>query len=435
MAYSRFRSAWKNRPDTSTPITAEALDHFEEGVKAAHDVLDGRLSDTALNATYAPVSGSAAYAPATPLAVATRSKTGNPRLSTSAAAALSDGTATAQMTRVRHRATAGAHSVRFVYTNIAGGSVGPNPITVKAAFEYSLGAIVPVFFNGSRTGVCAPGGILVSDPIPVELADNDLFYSRNLVTVGSAGEKWPLGPYISTSVGDGTAATDLVDSGAITGGNATYAFGPSAIVGSKVGAATAVLLLGDSILQGLGDGSSEPTTDAGWGARALNNEYGYVNVALAGEEASQFQPGNARRLSRLPLARYCTHAIVNHGINDVKADSTTAQIQQRLTNIWTALANMGLKVYQSTLTPVTTGTFTTEAGQTKQTQAREDVRIAVNTWIRSTPAPLTGFLEAADAVETARNSGIWKANYTTDGTHPSATGAAAIATAVAPLPF
>lgn len=52
MVYNRFRSAWKNRPDTSTPITAEALDHFEEGVKAAHDALDGRLSDATLNATY-----------------------------------------------------------------------------------------------------------------------------------------------------------------------------------------------------------------------------------------------------------------------------------------------------------------------------------------------------------------------------------------------
>lgn len=56
MPYNRFRSAWKNRPDTSTPITAEALDHFEEGVKAAHDALDGRLSDATLNATYAPSS-------------------------------------------------------------------------------------------------------------------------------------------------------------------------------------------------------------------------------------------------------------------------------------------------------------------------------------------------------------------------------------------
>ena len=60
MVYSRFHQAWKNKPDSSTPVTAAALDHFETGVAAAHsdiesinEELDGRLSETDLNATYA----------------------------------------------------------------------------------------------------------------------------------------------------------------------------------------------------------------------------------------------------------------------------------------------------------------------------------------------------------------------------------------------
>lgn len=37
MAYSKFHgSGWKNRPDFSTPITAEAMDHLEEGIAEAH---------------------------------------------------------------------------------------------------------------------------------------------------------------------------------------------------------------------------------------------------------------------------------------------------------------------------------------------------------------------------------------------------------------
>ena len=37
MAYDKFHSnGWKNRPNFSTPITAEAMDHIEEGIAEAH---------------------------------------------------------------------------------------------------------------------------------------------------------------------------------------------------------------------------------------------------------------------------------------------------------------------------------------------------------------------------------------------------------------
>lgn len=37
MAYSKFHgSGWKNRPNFTTPITAEAMDHLEEGIAEAH---------------------------------------------------------------------------------------------------------------------------------------------------------------------------------------------------------------------------------------------------------------------------------------------------------------------------------------------------------------------------------------------------------------
>lgn len=43
MAYAKFRAVWKNRPDVSTPITAEAMDHIEGGLVSAHSELDARL--------------------------------------------------------------------------------------------------------------------------------------------------------------------------------------------------------------------------------------------------------------------------------------------------------------------------------------------------------------------------------------------------------
>lgn len=39
MAYTKFHVDWKNRPNFSTPITAEAMEHIEEGIAEAHRLL------------------------------------------------------------------------------------------------------------------------------------------------------------------------------------------------------------------------------------------------------------------------------------------------------------------------------------------------------------------------------------------------------------
>ncbi|QNJ57068.1 lysophospholipase L1-like esterase [Gordonia phage Rabbitrun] len=395
-------NAWVNGRQGGTPITAEKLNRLEEAV-----------ADASFNPK--------------PIVISTRSKTGNLRQATSSAASLSAGTTTAHSTRLRHFATANAHSIQIVYGNIAMGEPGPNPITVKSAFEYAAGAVVPAFFNGARTATDQPGGILVTDAIPAEVAPGTFFRTRQMVSVSTVGEKWPIGALINTSVGDGGAATDTVDGGNMPDNNGAGVFCPTAVIGVPYEPTAALYILGDSIMQGVGDTGGEPATDAGWVCRALNSQYGYINASRAGETAEQFAPGNARRLGRLQLAQYCTHALVGHGVNDIKADVTLAQLQARLLSMWNTLDRMGLKVYQSTITPVTTGTFSTPEGQVKQSAAREAVRLGINDWIRSTPGPLSGYVEAADSVETARGSGTWKNDLTADGTHPNAAGAAAMA--------
>ncbi|NKR24029.1 hypothetical protein GS479_01335 [Rhodococcus hoagii] len=52
MGYSKFREKWFGRPDPRTPVTPEAIEHIEDGVARAHEAIDGRLGETALNATY-----------------------------------------------------------------------------------------------------------------------------------------------------------------------------------------------------------------------------------------------------------------------------------------------------------------------------------------------------------------------------------------------
>ncbi|QOV99508.1 SGNH/GDSL hydrolase family protein [Rhodococcus pyridinivorans] len=439
MAYERYYpGGWKNKPNSNTYLHQDALNHMEDGIEVAHEAIDGRLSDANLNATY--VRGEVAdakYAPRVAtqspmLVVGTRSKTGNARSATAPTSSLSDGSVQAETIRYRHFATCDAHSIRLVYGNITMGEPGPNPITVKAAVQYSTGdqGIVPVYFNGSRTVTIQPGGIAVSDPVPLDLYAGVAFYTRQRVSVTEAGQKWPIGPRVDTSVGDGMEPTDVVDAGNPATGHNTFRFGPTAIVGVPVatGLEPTWFLLGDSIVQGVGDTGGEPVMDAGWPARGLANNYGYINAGRAGEEAGQFQPGRGRLLGRLQLAAYCTHALVNYGVNDIKGNKTAAQIKGYLETIWAMLDRMGIAVYQSTITPITDNT-----GTTPLNAAQEAVRVEVNNWIRTTPGLLSGYFDAADASETARNSGAWKSGYSTDGTHPNSTGGGGIAAAFGPF--
>jgi lysophospholipase L1-like esterase len=121
-----------------------------------------------------------------------------------------------------------------------------------------------------------------------------------------------------------------------------------------------------------------------------------------------------------------------------------AQLQANNLSLWKALSSRQLKAFQTTITPSSTSTNTVPA-------ANDSVRVAYNTWLRAgspiDPAtknavavgtagallagqaghPLEGYFEIADLGETARNSGLWKAGYSGDGTHPTSTGHAALA--------
>lgn len=50
MAYSKFHENWQNFPSTSTPITAEALEHIEDGIATAAEVADDATTDLAAEA-------------------------------------------------------------------------------------------------------------------------------------------------------------------------------------------------------------------------------------------------------------------------------------------------------------------------------------------------------------------------------------------------
>lgn len=44
MVYIKFHSDWKNKPNFSTPITAEAMEHIEAGIAAVALIADQALA-------------------------------------------------------------------------------------------------------------------------------------------------------------------------------------------------------------------------------------------------------------------------------------------------------------------------------------------------------------------------------------------------------
>lgn len=377
--------------------------------------------------------------------------------------------------KLNHIATRSFYGVRLVYTNWKSGTAnteqnGANDITVRAAVEPAGNLVIPITFGGNRTVVISPGGTAISDPVGIEVTKGATFSTRTFVQV-STGQTFPINNIPTASSGEGnnygtTVGADLTDVGAasLTGiGTNQLVFGPAAILGQVIDPDRPVIgILGDSIFGGIGDSSF---AFGGLAQRALNNNYSFQKVTFAGEAltgwlgSSGYGDTRCRRVGLLALVG-CTHIVTDYTVNSL----ATTTIQADAVKAWRVMAKIAPgQVFVTTLTPQTT---TTDGWATTGNQAiqypsdREPRRLAFNAWIRdgapinasdvpqsvgATGAgivrfgeaghPVRSFFEVADLAETARNSGIWKAGYTSDGTHPNATGHAALAAAITPETF
>lgn len=379
---------------------------------------------------------------------------------------LSDGTLQGSTSRTWFDIGADVTGIRLVFANSWGSDVAnANAVSVKASIETTPAgtptdagtSLTSVFFGGVRTVTIEGGGIAVSDIIPITLKKGTGAYIRNYVSVATLGQKWPIGKFNDTgSVASGgtldrlTATNvDNVDTADPTVIAATWwrPYMPIAVLG--VTAARTVLLAGDSIMAGEATTStSSDTRKGGYGHRAFQGKAGVINIALGAERSDQFLASAPTFRTR--FGQWCTDTFMGYGNNDVhQATNTFAVVAARLQTMWGLFAGMGTRVHAVTITPRTTSTdsWVTTGNQTVHSQ--NTVRIAINNWIRagapqntsgvavtpgtagSVPNPyITTIADVADAVESARDSGIWQANFTGDGTHPTAAGAAAMATAV-----
>lgn len=317
------------------------------------------------------------------------------------------------------KATDDVHSPQFIWANQANGVA----MTIKASF-YIGSTLYPLHFNGSRTAQLTPSGMITSDPIGLRIAKGTTVTVRTFADAGSGNVIKPNGAQFTsgfggTWTGGSTGVADYTDNASAPGTEVATYFGvvPYAMVGLCNN--PCLLVLGDSISAGSSPAGLFSWQRENFGSSSVNSVHVGLNANIcaifaAGESASAW--GNYWLKRR--MIPFGDVAIVAYGTND--SGGSVATIQANLQTVWNEIAALGIPVWACTIPPYTSSTdgFVTVDNQTN---IRPNIN-TVNDWIRTLPPPLTGVIEVSDALSSARNSGKWKAGFTSDGIHPNATG-------------
>lgn len=344
--------------------------------------------------------------------------------------------------RLAHFAQATVPCMSFVYTDQYGSPenvIGANT-DITSGVEYPAGSLPAhqMLFSGSPNGVIVSGSYLVSDPVcpPGGFIAGQQFNERpfrhNTVGITGAGglRNAALGDALAVSVSN---PGDLSLNGTITNNAASGSvYGAVAIIASN--AAPSICYIGDSLAAGQND-IVDGTGDVGNVARSIGGTFGYSSFSQGGTTLANFNSGHA--VSAAIINAYCSYVIVERGINDVIGTGVSSIVKANAQALYAIFPTK--RVYQTTITPSTTSLdlWATVGGQTAGTA--EATRVNVNTWIRANTAAINGFFELANTVESAQDSGKWKALGTAcsapgttsyvgcaDGVHNTLTGYLAI---------
>ena len=323
-----------------------------------------------------------------------------------------------------------------------------NSYTVYASVEYPVGTMTPFTWGGNSNMLVTPGQTnYFSDTLAgLVIPANTNFYIREYATTtnGSLVEASVVSVdnYFNglgtIGLGGGaiiaTDAPNLYLAGTIPDGE-TYCVAPFSIIAQRADNAItppiSIALRGDSI-----SAASSPQL-AGFNytvnaASVLASAYGIplMNLATSG---NLFHVENTNPINN-QLALNSSVVLNCLGVNDCLVQNFDSF--STLTNLavtgWLNDYKLGKKVYGWTLTPDSSTFPYTNSASLRDTN-QEAIRIKYNNWIRTVPWPLSGFIEAAHAVD-PNDNGYWNANNTYgDGIHPDQMGEAQIFTNMIPV--
>ncbi|MGE5512368.1 MAG: SGNH/GDSL hydrolase family protein [Bacteroidota bacterium] len=294
-----------------------------------------------------------------------------------------------------------------------------NSLTLAASIEYPVGVFTQLKFGGAATIAAASGTTTWTDLARVYIPRGAKFYVRiaytgRFIPMCIAADNVSSGAvtstYLNEAQGDAIqAGSDLTMSGTLTNTEADWC-GPLAIVGPTRRPSFA--LIGPSLVHGVDDtATGDDSGDMGEMARSVGPTHAYINFGVSGLAAVEYTLAAYPR--SFELHRYCSHVMSLIGATDIVDNDTTAADALALERaVWDHLAPRPIHVCTLNFCDVGAGP--------------EAQRIAYNASVRSRPLPTAGYFEIADAVETARDSGVWISGYTTDGVHPDVDGHLAI---------
>lgn len=331
--------------------------------------------------------------------------------------------------RIKKTATSAMTQVEMWFTNITPvgtteipGGLGTMAGTIdSASIEYPAGTFTRATFAGQQVGTFVGGPQILVAIAPVAIPEGADYYEWNLCNWTSTyspnysdGMNNSINP-LSNISGEmsQTSANPLTDYTMTGTGMTNTAFqGTSYRAAAHVGTTTkdAYALFADSKGRAALSWDSNLDTKGFKGevGRGLEKRAAIMNLGVNGDSYANVTTDNAY-LIRAQFAALCNKAIDCLGTNDLGTGATIskAQFETYISQFKTKL-NWGSKPYlKATITPRST---TTDNGMTTANQtpvASNASRIALNDALRAgTVAGVTGFVEIADAVETARNSGI-----------------------------
>jgi lysophospholipase L1-like esterase len=338
----------------------------------------------------------------------------------------------------------GGPKVRVVFTN----EFGTDPLTIAAAhvavsqggssINLVAASFAPLTFGGHASVVIPPGALVVSDAAALNLpAESDLAVSFFL----------PAQPIHQLSQHGGADQVSYRAPGNVVGAKAldspaevrswVFLKGVDAMVPAQ---GAAVVAFGDSITDGAFAAVNE---NARWPdelARRLvadkrTADIGVLNEGIGGNRIlhDNTGPSALARFDRDVIAQAgVKYVIILEAINDighaydmggraydvVSADDLIAGYMQMVER-----AHMhGIKVYMATLTPYTSAKYMSPAG--------EEVRKALNQWIRTT-TQIDGFIDFEKATQDPANPAMFLPAYDHgDHLHPSDPGYKAMGDAI-----
>lgn len=327
--------------------------------------------------------------------------------------------------RTTHWARANITSLQLVipnfYVSPGSGEVASGAdASTTATIEYPAATFTRVTFSGSNTGTVPNGGLLASDATAVTIPYGAQFFVR-IWWSGSGGLVFwgtTAASMVSTDgFAFGNTTPDLTGGGTVSA-NTTTGFFPAAIIGQTT--RPTLFLAGDSRVQGT-QSAADSYGDVGQFARSVGPSLAYINAGISGETGAN---ALIHYTNRLALSAYTSHILVNYGINDITGGASAATLAGTI-NSFIALFPVTKEVWPATLPPVSTSTDSWATTGNQTTEAHNAARVTYNTSLRTggTIVGSRGYVEIANSVESALNSGLWAApGYTPDGTHETQLG-------------